>query len=49
MPEKVGGRPVSFSMMEKASVIGIGLVMILFIIGLNNDVNQLLNGGFKVR
>jgi regulator of sigma E protease len=47
--EKLRGRPVSFRLMERASMVGIGLVLILFIIGLNNDVNQLLNGGFKVR
>src|SRR5688572_18794191 len=36
--EKVRGRPVSFSVMERASVLGILLVAMLFVIGLSNDI-----------
>ena len=47
--EKVRGRPISFSVMEKASVIGIGLVLILFFIGLQNDITRLTGPGFDVQ
>ena len=49
LAEKVRGRPVSFRVMERASAVGIGLVLILFFIGLNNDVSRLLNGGFDLQ
>ncbi|HEX8103973.1 MAG TPA: M50 family metallopeptidase [Solirubrobacteraceae bacterium] len=45
LAEKVRGRPISFRVMERASVIGIALVLMLFVIGLNNDVNRLIDGG----
>ena len=38
--EKVRGRPVPFSVMERASVVGFLLVMILFAIGLSNDIHS---------
>ncbi len=47
--EKVRGRPVSFSVMERASVIGILLVAVLFAIGLSNDIGRLTGEGFDVR
>ncbi len=47
--EKVRGRPVSFSVMERASVIGILLVVMLFVIGLSNDIERLSGEGFDVR
>jgi regulator of sigma E protease len=39
--EKLRGRPVAFSTMEKASVLGFAFVMVLFFIGLSNDVGRL--------
>ncbi len=39
--EKVRGRPVSLRVMEKASVIGIALVMLLVVLGLSNDLGRL--------
>jgi regulator of sigma E protease len=39
--EKVRGRPVSLRVMEKASVIGFALVMLLFVLGLSNDLGRL--------
>ncbi len=45
--EKVRGRPVPFSVMERAGVIGFVLVLLLFTIGFTNDVHRLTNGGFK--
>ncbi len=47
--EKVRGRPVSFSVMERASVLGFVLVAMLMFIGLSNDIGRLNNGGFHVR
>jgi len=47
--EKVRGRPVSFSVMERASAVGFLLVMILFAIGLTNDIHALNNGGLNIR
>ena len=47
--EKVRGRPVAFSVMERASVVGFALVMVLFVIGLSNDIGRLTGDGFQVR
>jgi regulator of sigma E protease len=47
--EKVRGRPVAFSVMERASVVGFLLVMVLFAIGLSNDIHALNNGGLNIR
>jgi len=47
--EKVRGRPVPFRVMERASVVGFVLVMILFAIGLSNDIHSLNNGGLNIR
>ncbi|MQA74391.1 MAG: peptidase M50 [Solirubrobacterales bacterium] len=47
--EKVRGRPVPFRIMERASVIGFALVMVLFVIGLSNDIGRLTGEGFDVR
>jgi regulator of sigma E protease len=47
--EKVRGRPVPFSVMERAGVVGFLLVMILFAVGLSNDIGRLTGQGFNVR
>jgi regulator of sigma E protease len=47
--EKVRGRPVPFSVMERASVLGFVLVLMLFAIGLSNDIDRLTGDGFNVR
>jgi regulator of sigma E protease len=47
--EKVRGRPIPFSVMERASVVGFGLVLVIFAIGLTNDIHNLGNGAFNVR
>jgi regulator of sigma E protease len=47
--EKVRGRPIPFSVMERASVVGFMLVAILFVIGLTNDIGRLTGNGFNVR
>jgi regulator of sigma E protease len=47
--EKVRGRPVPFSVMERAGVIGFVLVMVLFAVGLSNDISRLTGSGFNTR
>jgi regulator of sigma E protease len=47
--EKVRGRPVSYAVMERSSVVGFMLVMGLFLIGLTNDLGRLTGEGFQVR
>ena len=47
--EKVRGRPVSFSVIERASAVGFVLVMLLFAIGLSNDISKLSGSGFHLR
>jgi regulator of sigma E protease len=49
LAEKVRGRPIPFSVMERASVVGFMLVAILFAIGLTNDIGRLTGDGFNVR
>jgi len=47
--EKVRGRRVPFGVMERASAIGFVLIMMLFLIGLTNDIDRLSGGGFSNR
>jgi regulator of sigma E protease len=47
--EKIRRKPVPYSTMERSGVIGFALVLMLFAIGLSNDIGQLSNGGFKPR
>ncbi|HKP89655.1 MAG TPA: M50 family metallopeptidase [Thermoleophilaceae bacterium] len=47
--EKIRRRPVPFSVMERASVLGFGLVMIFFFVGLTNDISRLTGEGFQTR
>jgi regulator of sigma E protease len=49
LAEKVRGRPIPFSVMERASIVGFGLVLVIFVIGLTNDIHNLSNGAFNVR
>src|SRR6185369_11633877 len=46
LAEKVRGRPIPFSVMERASAIGFLLVIFLFVIGLSNDIGRLRGEGF---
>jgi regulator of sigma E protease len=48
MAEKVTGRKISLATIERASIVGIVLVLLIFIVGLSNDVHGLLNGGIKL-
>jgi len=47
--EKIRGKPVPLRIMERSGVIGFALVLILFFIGLQNDIGRLTDGGFDVR
>ncbi len=47
--EKLRGAPVSLRVMERASIIGFALVMMLFVIGLSNDIGRITGEGFNVR
>jgi len=48
LAEKVRGRPIPFSVMERAGVIGFMLVILLFVIGLTNDIHRIQHRGFGV-
>ena len=45
LAEKVRGRAIPFAVMERASVVGFALVLMLFVIGLTNDIGRLQHGG----
>ena len=47
--EKVRGRAIPFSVMERAGFVGFALVIALFMIGLTNDIGRLTGDGFSVR
>jgi len=47
--EKVRGKPVPFSVMERAGVVGFMLVILIFLVGLSNDIGRLSGEGFQVR
>ena len=46
LAEKVRGRPIPFRIMEQASYVGFVLVLMLFAVGLTNDIGRLQDGGF---
>ena len=49
LAEKVRGRAIPFSVMERAGFVGFALVMALFVIGFTNDIGRLMGEGFNVR
>jgi len=48
LTEKIRGRAIPFAVMERASVIGVMLVLFLFFIGLTNDIDRITGRGFGV-
>jgi len=48
LAEKVRGRAIPFEVMERASVAGIALVLVVAAIGLSNDVSSLSNGSLTL-
>jgi regulator of sigma E protease len=49
LAEKVRGRRISFAVMERAGMVGFVLIILLFFIGLSNDISTLAGKGFNVR
>jgi regulator of sigma E protease len=47
--EKMRGSPVSLRVMERATVIGILLVVMIFFLGLSNDIGRITGEGFNAR
>ena len=47
--EKVRGKPVPYRVMERAGALGFVLVIMLFFLGLSNDIGRLTGEGFNVR
>ena len=47
--EKIRGRRIPFEVMERAGVVGFVLIVMLFVIGLTNDISTLNGPGFNVR
>ena len=47
--EKVRGKPVPLRVMERAGVVGFMLVILIFLVGLSNDIDRLSGEGFQVR
>ena len=45
LAEKVRGRRISFAVMERAGVVGFVLIIMLFFVGLSNDISHLGAGG----
>jgi len=46
LAEKVRGRAIPFAVMERAGFVGFALVLMLFFIGLSNDIGRLTGEGF---
>lgn len=46
LAEKVRGRAIPFSVMERAGFVGFALVLVLFMIGFTNDIGRLTGEGF---
>jgi regulator of sigma E protease len=46
--EKVRGRRIPFAVMERAGIVGFVLILLLFVVGLSNDISTLNGAGFNV-
>jgi regulator of sigma E protease len=49
LAEKVRGRRIPFEVMERAGAVGFVLIVLVFVIGLSNDISTLTGSGFNVR
>jgi regulator of sigma E protease len=47
--EKLRGSPIPISVMERSGVVGFALILLIFAIGLSNDIGRLTGNGFQVR
>jgi regulator of sigma E protease len=43
-----GGKPVSIRVMERATIIGFALVLMLMVVGVSNDIGRITGEGFNV-
>jgi regulator of sigma E protease len=48
LAEKVRGRRIPFSVMERSGLVGFALILILFVIGMSNSISTLANGGYGI-
>jgi len=48
LAEKVRGRRIPFAVMERAGIVGFVLILLLFVIGLSNDISTLSGKGFNI-
>jgi regulator of sigma E protease len=46
--EKVRGKRIPFEVMERAGIVGFALILLLFVIGLSNDISTLSGQGFNI-
>jgi regulator of sigma E protease len=46
--EKVRGRRISFSVMERSGFVGFALILVVFVIGMSNSISTLANGGYGI-
>jgi regulator of sigma E protease len=46
--EKIRGRAIPFSVMEKAGFVGFALVLMFAVVGLTNDLSTLAGPGFDL-
>jgi regulator of sigma E protease len=46
--EKIRGKRIPFEVMERAGVVGFALIILVFVIGLSNDISTLTGKGFNV-
>jgi regulator of sigma E protease len=49
LAEKIRGRRIPFSVMERAGFVGFALILFVFVIGLSNDISTLTGSGFNIR
>jgi regulator of sigma E protease len=47
--EKLRGRRIPYKVMERATIVGIGLIAILLVVGLSNDISSLAGSGFHTQ
>ncbi len=47
--EKVRGKRIPFAILERAGVVGFALIILLFVIGLSNDISTLSGPGFSIK
>jgi regulator of sigma E protease len=46
--EKVRGRRIPFSVMERSGFVGFVLILVVFVIGMTNSISTLANGGYGI-